>query len=54
MKTITFGKLLEQYIDLTGEEEKREQLSQLRDWSISYEWQDGAYNVLIEPPDDIK
>lgn len=52
MKTITFEKLLEQYIEITGEEEKREQLSRMRDWTVSYEWQDGAFNVLIEAPEN--
>ena len=52
MKRITFEKLLEQYIEITGEEEKREQLRRMRDWTVWYEWKDGAYNVLIEPPED--
>ena len=52
MKKITFEKLLEQFIEITGEKEKREQLSQLRGWTVSYERQDGKYVVLIEPPVD--
>jgi hypothetical protein len=50
MKIITFGELLEQYIEITGEEANREQLSQLRDWIVTYERHDDVYNVLIEPP----
>lgn len=50
MKQITFGELLEQYIEITGEEEKREQLRALGDWVITYEKRGGAYDVLIGPP----
>ena len=50
MKKITFGKLLEQYIELTGEEMIREQLSQLQEWNVSYQRINGVYDVLIEPP----
>jgi hypothetical protein len=52
MKKITFDKLLEQYIEITGEDEKREQLGKLRDWTVLYERKDGKYVVLIEPPAD--
>lgn len=51
MKKITLGELLEQYIEITGEEEKREKLGGLKDWTVRYEKHNGIYNVLLDPPE---
>ena len=50
MNSITFGELLEQYIEITGDN-NAEKLGKLVDWVIRYEKKDGVYHVLMDPPD---